>query len=101
LGAFSSDHAIMGGTATLRRDQPIKLLKEDIAESGHYKEPIGPIIVGVSTAKNFLRTRLHIWKLARIPRRGAGKDARSAAEPRPRARTLELPPGVLSITVRE
>ena len=56
---------LMGGTATKRKDNPIRLMKKDCTEPGKYGDPIGQKICGVETDTIQLPTRLHQWRIER------------------------------------
>ena len=65
----------MGGPNVKRKDQPIKLAKENIEELGKYGEPIGAKICGVQTDSITLSTRLHQWHIKKLIR-SRGIDAK-------------------------
>lgn len=71
---------LMGGSTQPRKDQPIKLAKEETDDTSKYNEPVGPVVVGIKTSAEQLRTRVHTWTLQRISRGTAGEDARPAAQ---------------------
>lgn len=56
---------LMGGTSAKRKDNPIRLMKEDCMEPGKYGDPIGQKICGVETDSIQLPTRLHQWRIER------------------------------------
>lgn len=85
---------LMGGSTQARKEQPIKLAKEETNDTSKYNEPVGPVVVGVKTNAELLRTRLHKWTLQRISR-GTAEDARpaapaAAARPHPAVAPLEF-----------
>lgn len=86
---------LMGGSTQPRKEQPIKLAKEETDDTSKYNEPVGPVVVGVKTNAELLRTRLHKWTLQRTSRGTAGEDARpaapaAAARPHPAVAPLEF-----------
>ncbi|SER83311.1 Bacteriophage replication gene A protein (GPA) [Nitrosomonas sp. Nm51] len=56
---------LMGGTSAKRKDNPIRLMKEECTEPGKYGDPIGQKICGVETDSIQLPTRLHQWRIER------------------------------------
>lgn len=83
-GAWAQFIRIMGGTATPRNEQPLKLAKEETNETGKYGDPLGPTVIGVSVPGIVLLTRIHTWSLQRAPKgkAGGGRTERGAAAPR-------------------
>lgn len=56
---------LMGGASAKRKDNPIRLMKEESTELGKYGDPIGLKICGVETDSIQLPTRLHQWRIER------------------------------------
>ncbi|SFL09537.1 Bacteriophage replication gene A protein (GPA) [Nitrosomonas aestuarii] len=56
---------LMGGASAKRKDNPIRLMKEESTELGKYGDPIGQKISGVETDTIQLPTRLHQWRIER------------------------------------
>lgn len=82
---------LMGGISTRRKDNPIRLMKEECAKSGKYGDPIGQKICGVETDTIQLPTRLHQWRIERsstiehnkMRLSGSGCDRKNAVAAQP------------------
>jgi len=54
---------LMGGVTAKRKDNPIRLMKEEGKELGKYGDPIGQKICGVETDSIQLSSRLYQWRI--------------------------------------
>ncbi len=54
---------VMGGHTVTRKEWPIGLAKQDVDTLNRYGEPIGQVIVDISSGTLTYRSKVHIWEI--------------------------------------